>query len=86
MMEDPLLHFVFLENQGLDTILNVMKSALLEKNYQDYPDSIIPIISILTSLCLYNTTARRDLVTNLDLYYNILRGIKYSREIRYLEM
>lgn len=75
MVEDHLLHRTFLENDGLRILLHVMRSALTEKNYEDYPDSIIPAVGILKYLCLYNASVRHELSCNLDVYCFVLRGI-----------
>lgn len=69
-----MMHNIFLQKKGIDTILNVMRSGLDDSDYKDYPDSIIPATSILKSLCLYNVTVRQELSINLDLYYLLLRG------------
>lgn len=74
MMEDYLLHRTFIDNDGLRILLCVMKSALTEQNYQDYPDAIVPAISILKLLCLYNASIRHELCCNLDVYCFVLRG------------
>lgn len=76
MIEDYLLHKTFIENDGLTILLRVMKSALTEKNYQDYPDSVIPAVSILKYLCLHNASVRYELSYNFDVYCLVLRGIK----------
>lgn len=75
MMEDYLLHRTFIEYDGLRILLRVMKSALTEQNYHDYPDSIIPAVGILKHLCLYNSSVRHELNCNLDIYCFVLRGI-----------
>lgn len=74
MLEDYLLHRVFIENDGVTILLRVMKNALIEKNYQDYPDSIIPAVAILKYLCLYNVSIRHELNSNWDVFYFVLRG------------
>lgn len=76
MLEDYLLHRTFLENDGLKILLRVMKSALTEKNYQDYPDSIVPAVGVLKYLCLYNAAVRHELSCNLDVFCFVLRGMK----------
>lgn len=75
MMEDPLLHIAFLEKGGLKTIINLMKTALTENDYRDYPDSVIPAICVLKNICLYNQSIRQELGNNLQVYHYILRGI-----------
>lgn len=75
MMEDHLLHRIFIENNGLTSLLHIMKNALNEKYYQDYPDAIIPAVAILKYLCLYNASVRHELSYNLDIYCFILRGM-----------
>lgn len=74
MVEDYLLHGTFMENDGLRILLDVMKNALTEKNYQDYPDAIIPAVGILKYLCLYSASIRHELSSNFDVYCFVLRG------------
>ncbi|XP_060527472.1 rotatin [Cylas formicarius] len=75
IIEDPLLHETFLKNRGIDLIIDVMKTSLTEKDYRDYPDSVVPIISILKSLCLYHSSVREELCTNENVMYFVLRGL-----------
>ncbi|KAK4876162.1 hypothetical protein RN001_012584 [Aquatica leii] len=75
MVEDPRLHYTFLERNGVNTILSAMESALNENDYKDYVDCVIPSISILKSLCLYSSGVRQDLSNNFDGLCNILRGL-----------
>lgn len=74
MLEDPFLHKPFIESNGLDVIVYIMKSALTDNDYKDYVDCVVPAISILKSLCLYNSVARQLLSTNFDVYFCTLRG------------
>lgn len=69
-----MLHDTFLQRNGLNTIVSVMKTALDDSDYADYPDSIIPAASILKNVCLTNATIRQELSTNLEVYYLLLRG------------
>lgn len=75
MMEDPIMHNTFLQKDGVKTIVDVMRSALDDSDYRDYPDSIVPAASILKSICLFNARIRQELSMNLELYYLVLRGI-----------
>ncbi|XP_076250090.1 rotatin homolog anastral spindle 3 isoform X2 [Rhynchophorus ferrugineus] len=75
MMEDHLLHEIFLKSDGITIILDIMKTCLMERDFRDYPDSIIPIISILKSISLYHSSVRHSLSTNIDVLYYTLRGI-----------
>lgn len=75
MMEDYLLHDIFIEKGGIETVLRIMSNALIEEDYTNYADSVIPSVSILKSICLYNSTVRYELSHNLNLYYSILRGM-----------
>ncbi|GJQ85225.1 hypothetical protein Trydic_g13065 [Trypoxylus dichotomus] len=75
MLEDPMLHNIFLQRNGVKAVINVMNSALDDSDYKDYPDSVIPAASILKNVCLYNATIRQELSTNLVLYYLVLRGL-----------
>lgn len=74
MMDDHLLHDVFLDASGLDLMIDLMKRALQENDFREYPDSIIPIVSILKTLTLYHSSIREELGLNLDVLYYTLRG------------
>lgn len=75
MMEDVLLHRVFLNSNGLETVTSILESALTEKNYSDYPDAVIPIITILKNLCFHQPAVREDLSNDVEIFYWILRGL-----------
>nr|CAI5848647.1 unnamed protein product [Callosobruchus analis] len=75
MLEDPLLHQIFLDSNGLKIVIDIMKTALTDNDYRDYPDSIIPLISILKSLCLYHGGVREELGTSIDVFFGVLRGL-----------
>lgn len=74
MMEDPLLHQVFLRMNGVRRVLDILKSALNERDYRNYPDSVVPIVSILKNVCLYHFNVREELGTEIEVLYFILRG------------
>lgn len=75
MLEDVLLHPVFLNANGLETVTSILETALTEKNYSDYPDAVIPIMSILKNLCFNQSAVRDELSSNIDVFYWILRGL-----------
>ncbi|RZC42072.1 rotatin [Asbolus verrucosus] len=75
MMEDSIMHATFLEKSGLEIVLNILKSALIEKNFNDYPDSVIPTINILKNICLFQSSARQSLCMDTEVYYNVLRSL-----------
>lgn len=75
MMEDPSLHITFMEHGGVDTVLNVIKSALIENNYNDYPDSVIPAICVLKNVCLHCPSLRQELANDVDILYYVLRSL-----------
>lgn len=75
MMDDILLHSVFLNSNGLELVITIIESALTEKIYTDYPDAVIPIISILKNLCLHQANVRDELSNDNELLYWILRAL-----------
>ncbi|KAJ8948142.1 hypothetical protein NQ318_009229 [Aromia moschata] len=75
MVEDPLLHQTFLDSNGIELVTGIMKTALTEQDYRDYPDSVVPIVSILKNLCLYHSNVREQLSINAEVFYCILRGL-----------
>lgn len=82
MMEDHLLHPVFLKDNGLLIILKIMRGALIEHDYRYYPDSIIPAISILKNICVYNASVRQELSNNIEVYYLTLRGLLHKINLK----
>lgn len=74
-MEDVLLHRVFLNSDGLAIVTSIFETALTEKDYSDYPDAVIPIISILKNLCFHQQPIRDELSNNVEIFYWILRGL-----------
>ncbi|XP_043474662.1 rotatin [Leptopilina heterotoma] len=75
MMTDVSLHKLFVAENGLQIILEIFSSALVEKDYYNYPDSVIPILTILRLICASESSIRRELSTRIDLYFNILRSL-----------
>lgn len=75
MMTDVSLHKLFIAENGLQIILEIFSSALVEKDYYNYPDSVIPILTILRLICASESSIRRELSTRIDLYFNILRSL-----------
>ncbi|XP_066146267.1 rotatin isoform X2 [Euwallacea fornicatus] len=75
MMDDYLLHDIFIDSSGLSLMVDVMRSALQDNDFRDYPDSIIPIVSILKNVALYHSSVREELSANMDVFYYILRGL-----------
>ncbi|XP_066247682.1 rotatin [Euwallacea similis] len=75
MMDDYLLHEIFIDSSGLTLMVHLMRRALQENDFRDYPDSIIPIVSILKSVALYHSSVREELSANMDVFYYTLRGL-----------
>ncbi|KAL3273445.1 hypothetical protein HHI36_014889 [Cryptolaemus montrouzieri] len=75
MMEDYLLHDIFLEKGGVQTVLKIMNSALVEADYKNYADSVIPAVAILKNICIYSSKTCFELSHDLNLFQCILRGM-----------
>ncbi|XP_043258441.1 rotatin [Colletes gigas] len=75
MMSDSSLHKLFINENGLPLILKIFNSALLEKDYINYPDSVIPIIAILNLLASTESSIRHDLSTRINVLSNIIRSL-----------
>ncbi|KAK6637908.1 hypothetical protein RUM44_008330 [Polyplax serrata] len=75
MLEDVLLHPTFLEQSGLKLILNILDKSLVENEYHNYPDSVIPVIEILRQICLYNVFVSQELSSQIGVFYNVLRSL-----------
>ncbi|KAJ8910706.1 hypothetical protein NQ315_002033 [Exocentrus adspersus] len=75
MLEDPLLHQVFLEMNGIVLMIKIMKTALIGREYKDYPDSIIPITSVMKNICFYHSNVREELSMDIEVFYCLLQGL-----------
>ncbi|XP_011645189.1 LOW QUALITY PROTEIN: rotatin [Pogonomyrmex barbatus] len=75
ILSDTSLHKLFINQGGLSLILDIFNKALVEKDYVNYPDSVIPIISILKLLTLFERTIRHELSLNIDVFFNIIRSL-----------
>ncbi|XP_011175426.1 rotatin isoform X1 [Solenopsis invicta] len=75
MLSDTSLHKLFINQNGLPLILDIFNKALVEKDYVNYPDSVIPIISILKLLAFFECTIRHELSLNIDVFFNIIRSL-----------
>ncbi|XP_043499586.1 rotatin isoform X2 [Polistes fuscatus] len=75
MLTDISLHKLFVNENGLSLILHAFNSALVENDYKNYPDSVIPILAILKLIIANESSVRYELSTNADVYINIIRSI-----------
>lgn len=46
----------------------------IEQEYANYPDSVIPILTILKLICSTDSSVRHELSVRSDIYLNILRS------------
>ncbi|KAK0170662.1 hypothetical protein PV328_008487 [Microctonus aethiopoides] len=75
MLSDTSLHKLFLSENGLTIILDIFDKSLIEKDYQNYPDSVIPIITIIKLIVSTQCTLRHELSNRADVFMNILRSV-----------
>ncbi|XP_014215575.1 rotatin [Copidosoma floridanum] len=75
LVTDQSLHKVFITENGLKIILDIFSKALIEREFSDYPDSVIPIITILKHLVSSENSVRIELSNRIDVYNNILRSL-----------
>ncbi|XP_020290276.1 rotatin isoform X2 [Pseudomyrmex gracilis] len=75
MLSDHSLHNLFLSKNGLPLILDIFNKALIEKECENYPDSVIPIINILKQLVFFNNSVRHELSVNIDVLLNVVRSL-----------
>ncbi|XP_058799120.1 rotatin isoform X2 [Phymastichus coffea] len=75
MLTDISLHKVFISQNGLPLILDIFSKALLEKDFINYPDSVISVVTILKLLVSNETSVRIELSNRIDVYFNILRSL-----------
>ncbi|CAK9800001.1 RTTN [Anthophora quadrimaculata] len=75
MLTDSSLHKLFITENGLPLILKIFTSALIEQEFQNYSDSVIPIITILKLLVSTEHSIRQDLSTQVNVLSNIIRTL-----------
>lgn len=75
MLTDSSLHKLFLKENGLKVILDIFDKSLIEKDYDNYPDSVIPILTILKLISSTQCTVRHELSTNTDVFINVMRSL-----------
>ncbi|GAB1865817.1 Rotatin [Camponotus japonicus] len=75
MLSDTSLHKLFINQGGLPLILDIFSKALIEKDYINYPDSVIPIISILKLLVFFECSVRHELSISTTVLFNIIRSL-----------
>ncbi|XP_015602257.1 rotatin isoform X2 [Cephus cinctus] len=75
MLTDTSLHKLFVSENGLPLILKIFTSALVEKEYANYPDSVTPILTILKLISSTDNIVRHDLSIRIDVFLNILRSL-----------
>nr|XP_012136876.1 PREDICTED: rotatin isoform X4 [Megachile rotundata] len=75
MLSDCSLHKSFITENGVSLILNILDSALIEKDYINYPDSVISIITMLKLLVSTEPSIRQDLSTSKNVLSNIIRSL-----------
>ncbi|XP_008212651.1 rotatin isoform X1 [Nasonia vitripennis] len=75
MLSDSSLHKLFISENGLPLILDIFSKALIEKDFVNYPDSVISIVTILKLLASSEASIRMELSNRIDLYYNVLRSL-----------
>ncbi|XP_074116184.1 rotatin homolog anastral spindle 3 [Cotesia typhae] len=75
MLTDSSLHKLFLKENGLKIILDIFDKSLIEKDYDNYPDSVIPILTILKLISSTQCTIRHELSINTDVFINVMRSL-----------
>ncbi|KAK2582399.1 hypothetical protein KPH14_004718 [Odynerus spinipes] len=75
MLTDTSLHKLFIDENGLSLILQMFNSALVEDDYKNYADSVIPILAILKLIVATNSSVRHELSNNIEVLINIIRSI-----------
>ncbi|XP_043271648.1 rotatin [Venturia canescens] len=75
MLTDTCLHKLFIREHGLPLVLDIMNKSLIEREFGNYPDSVIPLLAILKALAMTQSSVRHDLSTRPEVYSNILRSL-----------
>nr|XP_022921045.1 uncharacterized protein LOC111429379 [Onthophagus taurus] len=84
IIEDYALHKEFLELDGIQKMVALLKDSLLEKNYETYPDCALSLITILKYLALYNSSVRQNLGCDEIVYYIFRAMLLYRTDDRLL--
>ncbi|KAL7292988.1 hypothetical protein TKK_0013438 [Trichogramma kaykai] len=75
MLSDSSLHKPFIAENGISLVSDIFTKALIEKDYANYPDSVISIITILKNLASSENSVRVELSNCIEIFYNILRSL-----------
>ncbi|XP_046397347.1 rotatin isoform X2 [Ischnura elegans] len=68
------LHTTFLKNDGLNIVLKILQGALVEVDYENYPECAVPAIAILKHIVHWNPNIRKELTGAEVVYHCILRA------------
>ncbi|XP_063972672.1 rotatin [Diachasmimorpha longicaudata] len=75
MLTDTSLHKIFIKEKGLETILEIFERSLLENDFENYPDSVVPIVSILKLITSTQLSVRHQLSNDINIFTNVLRSL-----------
>lgn len=75
MLQDPKISEYFCQLNGLSTIIRIFDETLRNRIDTKCKDIILPIVSILSQLCLQMSAIRETLSNDLNIYDLILRSL-----------
>lgn len=80
VLEDTSLHHVFLEQNGLGILMQLLrKSLVVDDNCEPCTSVISSIVTALLHIASFNTQVRKDLSTDNDVLLDLLRLKETSR-------
>nr|XP_018903432.1 PREDICTED: rotatin isoform X1 [Bemisia tabaci] len=83
MTEDWRLHDIFLEQNGLKAVIDVLKNEIEEPRTDSGRDMILSTICVLKNIVRHNTHLRLELSTDFEVYKAAFLGLfKYHDELR----
>lgn len=74
LLEDHLMHEVFLSEGGVALLIALMQAALNEGDSSVCPDSVVAVVGALRSLALYHPSVRAQLGADSRALSLLLRG------------
>lgn len=75
----------FSNNFNFLTALSFLFLTKVEKNYENYPDSVVSVLTILKYLAATESSVRKDLSNRIDIFYCILRSKSTIRPNSFLK-
>lgn len=75
VLQDQIAADKFCKNDCVAVVLTILDKSLREESYDSYANNAIPIIGILTKLCIRNSAIRRQLASDMQTYVLLIRSL-----------